>query len=380
MCDSNVTIATTTEENRNSGDERTHSHSWVNLQNASQCARVFKHLKGNITDPSYIELDLDYVAKNAIEKQYVAYRETLDTIFGNSTFNLSGVEDHTKCLDLEMNYTTLDNLLILMTRLAANVSESEMYDEAYGYAVQIPPLYRERLRHDETRFGEMATTLGETCGWLNGYAEDTADNKDKTLENFEKTTDDIDAALRQFNSLNNLFLKLCNDVLNKIEPTIHRGKEYLERNITKVKLAEEFLTPYFTKAVQDLAEISADITDVTKDYNEEMVKGREKLTLAYKHLFELKLPIINNYNVYKLDLVKAALSINDTEIRDMFESVDEYVENKITELIIKSFERLMNPTKAFTDPLEDIIKKIESLTQDLKTYKQTATMNTKFYM
>ena len=380
MCDSNVTIATTTEENRNSGGERTHSHSWANLQNASQCARVFKHLKGNITDPRYIEIDLDYVEKNAIEKKYATYRETLDNIFGNSTFNLSSVEDHTKCLNFEMNYTTLDNLLILMTRLAANVSESETYDEAYGYAVQIPPLYRERLRHDETRFREMATALRETCGWLNGYAQDTAGNKDKTLKDFEKITDDIDAALRQFNNLNNLFLKLYNDVLNKIEPTIHRGKEYLERNITKVKLAEEFLTPYFTKAVQDLAEISADITDVNKDYNKEMVKGQEKLTLAYKHLFELKLPIINNYNVYKLNLVKAALSVNDTEIRDLFENLEKHVENKMTELITKSFERLMNPTKAFTDPVEDIIKKIESLTQDLKTYKQTATMNTKFYM
>ena len=79
-------------------------------------------------------------------------------------------------------------------------------------------------------------------------------------------------------------------------------------------------------------------------------------------------------------MVKAALSINDTEIRDLFQSVDEHVGNKMTELITKSFDRLMNPTKAFTDPVEDIIKKIESLTQDLKTYKQTATMNTKFYM
>ena len=99
MCDSNVTIATTTEENRNSGGDETHSHSWVNLQNASQCGKVFKHLKGNITDPYWIKVDLEYVEENAIEKRYAAYRETVETVFGNSTFNVSNVEDHTKCLE-----------------------------------------------------------------------------------------------------------------------------------------------------------------------------------------------------------------------------------------------------------------------------------------
>ena len=63
-----------------------------------------------------------------------------------------------------------------------------------GYAVQIPPLYRERLRHDETKFSEMVTTLRETCGWLNDYAQDTTNNKDKVMEDFEKTKDDMDAA------------------------------------------------------------------------------------------------------------------------------------------------------------------------------------------
>ena len=102
---------------------------------------------------------------------------------------------------------------------------------------------------------------------------------------------------RQFNNLNNYFLLLYSDVLNKIEPTIRLGKEYMEKNITKVKLAEEFLTPYFTKAVQDVADIIADITDVTKDYNQEIVKGQEKLTQAYEQLFDLKLPVINDYSV-----------------------------------------------------------------------------------
>ena len=66
--------------------------------------------------------------------------------------------------------------------------------------------------------------------------------------------------------------------------------------------------------------------------------------------------------------------------RNLFENPDKHVVDKMTELLSKSFERLMNPTKAFTDPVEDIIKKIDNLAQDLKTYKETATMNTKFYM
>ena len=301
MCDSNVTKATPTEKPRYPGGDTTYS--WVNLQDSSQCAIVFKHLKGNTTEQDYIDLDLYNYQESSLEKQYAAYQETLKIIFINSTFNVSNVEDHIICLDLKLNYTTLDNLLILMVQLAVNISESETYNEAYGYAVQVPPLYRDVLRHDE-KFWK--TTLKDACGWLSDYAQDTRNNKYTFQNALEKVKGDMDAALLQFNNLNNYFLKLNNEMLNKIEPTIRLGKEYLERNITKVKLAEEFLTPYFTKAVQNLADISADITHVNRNYNEETVKVREKLVQAYRLLFKFKLPVINNYNVYKLGLVESS--------------------------------------------------------------------------
>ena len=337
-------------------------------------------MKGNITDPNWIDEDLEYVEENAIEKKYAAYLETLNTLFSNSTFNLSSVEDHAKCLDLESNYTALDNLLILMTRLAANVSEAETYDEAYSYAVQIPPLYRERLRHDETEFPQKREELTETCGWVRNYGQETAEAKDEVIKDFGKTRDEMEAAIRQFNNLNSSFVKLYDAVLNKIEPTIQLGRRYIERNITKVTLAEEFLTPYFTKSVQDLADTYADIVDATKDYVEEMLKARERFISAYDQIFKLKLPIINNYSVYQLELVKDAVDINDTEIQELVENLGVNTSFKMEQLLRESYDRLLSPTEVFTDPVDDIIKKIEDYTEDLKTYKETATMNTKFYM
>ena len=257
-----TTVSTTTEENGNSGGHGGHSYSWVNLQDQSQCAKVFKHLKGNITAP-HVQSDLDFVEADSVEKQYTAYRETIKTIFGNSTFDVSNVEDHAKCLDLELNYTALDNILILMTQLAVNVSEAETYDEAYCYAVQIPPLYRERLRYDETKFFDLHVTVHKLCGWLYDYALDVRNNN-KVLEDFGKIMDDMDAASRQLNNLNNYLLQFYNEIVNKIEPTIRLGKEYIEKKITKVKLAENFLTPFFTKVVQDVAEIITDMTVVNK--------------------------------------------------------------------------------------------------------------------
>ena len=54
------------------------------------------------------------------------------------------------------------------------------------------------------------------------------------------------------------------------------------------------------------------------------MKLQKELIQAYEHVFHLKLPVIDNYRIYKLASVKAALRTNDTEIRKLFSNMDKH--------------------------------------------------------
>ena len=375
-----VTTEETRQPNVDVDDPVVHKQSWARLNDPSKCNTVFKHMKGNITDGHWIEYDMKYVRDNAIEKKYANYYESIETVYGNTTFNVSGVDQHNECLAQEANYTFIDNLLILMFKLAVNVTNSDTYDEAYSYAVQIPPLYRQRLNYDKTKFREQQYDLQETCGWMRRYADETSKATDKFRRDFEKVKDERDAAVRQINNLKSYFSTLYHYVMEKVKPTIDMGMGYINKNLTKVELAEEFVTPYFTKAVQDIADINADIMGVTKDYIEEMEKGRDKLVGTYSALFELKLPVVNYYIIHKLHMINAAAQIKDSRFQELTEGLKTNLKDNLEEMVKEIYNRLINPTINFTVPVLGIIEQIENLAADLKAYKKSATMSTKFFM
>ena len=52
----------------------------------------------------------------------------------------------------------------------------------------------------------------------------------------------------------------------------------------------------------------------------------------------------------------------------------------LIELIKETYNRLMNPADAFTEPVNDVIEKIQNLAEDLNEFKAATKMNTDFFM
>ena len=169
-------------------------------------------------------------------------------------------------------------------------------------------------------------------------------------------------------------------MLHKIQPTVKLGSDYVSGNITKVELAEAFAAAHFTKAIQDLADCNADLVDTAKDFTNAILKGRDRLVSMYDELFDLKLPILNRFTVNQLELVKQAEILNDSRMENIVDSLQYDIEENLIELIKETYNRLMNPTEAFTEPVEDLIEKIENFVEDLKEYKASTKMNTEFFM
>ena len=348
----------------------------------SECSPTFVELV-DLMNSIYDDIDDDLrrVRTKLIQDQFAKYQQVVADVFQNTTLNLSSIAPHVECSETVEELTVMDDLFILITQLGANITHAESFDEAYGYALQIPPLYMlRRKQYDETQFGDIYSNAATKCGWLRNYGRETSEAGKEALEDLEKVTDVKESAVRQFGTLTNLFNKLHHEVLHKIEPVIKLGSEYIDGKITKGELAEAFATAHFTKAIQDLADCNADLADIAKDYTNAMIKGRDLFVSMYNELFDLKLPILNTFTVNQLELVKKAKELNDSRMQEIVDNLQFDIEENLIELVKETFNRLMNPTDAFTEPINDVIDKIQNLAEDLREYKASTKMNTDFFM
>ena len=95
-------------------------------------------------------------------------------------------------------------------------------------------------------------------------------------------------------------------------------------------------------------------------------------------------PMINNYNVYQLNLVTNATQINDSTLQNITNGLRSNLEGNLAALITETYKRLKQPfTEMKTnllDPIDDIIEQINDLDKLLTDYRISTEMNTHFFM
>ena len=98
-----------------------------------------------------------------------------------------------------------------------------------------------------------------------------------------------------------------------------------------------------------------------------------------KKVLKLKLPVLNFVTVNELELVKQAGEINDSSMHDLVHNLKENPED-IIELVKETYNRVMDPTESLIQPVNDVIKNIEPLAENLKKYKSSIEMSSEFFM
>ena len=353
---------------------------WTRITDRSECRSAMKELKDKM---NYLLDDIDdYVAwaKNRlIQDKFANYSKFLDYMFPNDTFNATSVPSHLECLGLKNEVIEMDDLFLLITELGWNISRSLSYDEAYRYAVQIPPLYKKRKLYDESYIYDFDYKVRETCNWLKNWGEESKDAGEKALDDFDKIMDERNAALRHFETVSRLFNRLHDKVFNRILPALTLAHYYLEGNVTKLTLSETFETTHFHKEVEALSDLSDDLVEVTNAYTDAMIKGRDKFEDMYEKMLNLKLPVLNLVTVNSLELVKQAAEINDPLVKGLVQGLKENP-NDVIELVKDMYNRVMDPTASLIEPVNDVVKRTEPLADNLKEYKTSTKMNTEFFM
>ena len=130
--------------------------------------------------------------------KFANYSYFLDYIFPNETFNATSVPLHSECLDLKKQAIEMDDIIFNITDLGWNITLSRTYNEAYKYAVQIPPLYRRRKLYNESYIYDVHDEVIAKCNWLKNWGEESKQAGEKALDDFDKIMDERDTALRHF--------------------------------------------------------------------------------------------------------------------------------------------------------------------------------------
>ena len=375
------------EEEEEDEEEEAFVPSWIKITDRSQCEIEFAKFQDKANSPlDDIVSDYGFVTRNPMDKRYDVYIESAEFIFANGSRNLTALEEHRKCMAYREEFRLVDEIFVNITGYGANMSTSKTYHEAYQYAKHIPMYYRQRiaLSLQEEDYKSVFDKMKEACNWMSNYGKDTKEEGDKIVRDFERVQDQMAVSVRHYASLTTLFNNLFKEVMQKIEPAVNMAGFYLQNNITKINLAKEFEAPSFTKAVGDLADYNKQLVDVAKDFTDEMVKGKDKLETAYQQLFHLKLPVFNDYNVYRLQLVEDAAALNDSVWENLIGSLDEDLESSLTLMVTEAYERLMTPVEdlrtRLMEPVEELLVQVEDLDASLKEYKQATKMSTQFFM
>ena len=356
--------------------------SWMNVQMVSQCGPAFTDLKQKYYWTHYIWIE---VTRSTATVN--SYYQRVEELYSHTSINVNAIEEHRECSDaLDQAMEVLDTSETI-AELALNMTSSDTITEAYSYAIQIPPLLQMinvlfRSTNADEKLKEIDRNVTQKCEWLREINERKED--DGIRQELEKLDELKSNTERQFKSVALFFNNLNNELSNKISIFTRKGQEYLDQRITKLKFSQEFASTHFLTYRENVAVLTDHLQLVIKDYMEELTLTAEKQKEIYKKIFEIGVPVINNYNVYQLNLVKNATEINDSTLQNITNGLQNNLEENMAALITETYKRLVQPfTEMKTnllDPVDDILEQINDLEELLAEYRMSTKMNTHFFM
>ena len=316
------------------------NYTWSEVTNLSKCNDVFGELRTNLS--SLIVRDLKRMKLKSMELEYQKYYTFMENI--PLTLNTSVYHGRQKCWSYEDEIIYLDNLLNDIIKLAANISETSSFSEAYKYVMQMLKLYEERRQYSAKKIVTMYSDVRTVCRKTYYAIKDTLDELDGPLEYFH----DIRLHLRNsvigpYSDIKDNYHLLYVRFYRDIVPTVMKAESYLDKNrsTTKNDLAKRFNSHVFLLDVNDLNYLARDLEEMINNYIQQMQISLNQVNIIYRKIFSFDFPVLNSYNIYNLPFVKAAAFIDDNEIQDLIQSLENNVNDNLMQLWAMSYHKLI---------------------------------------
>ena len=352
---------------------------WLDVETTEDCDKMLQYFLYEMEDGrTNNNFDGDWTEQST--------EEFISNIFLNGTYNYSANINHTKCVAMETEVLQLIEEPLIRAKEAwriiwLNLTTAETTQEALVFAEKLAGYYGDVINNGLLRH-TYYNKMEEYCTWIVEFIdEDLA-----LLVGYEQ--EEIAGEIRKnmrkiLDTMRIDYGKMYGNYITAVHPNIENLHRYLTRNMTKMELSQNLSQMSFIKSTEILYGQNADILSSIKEYTTDMTLAKEILLQIYSALVSLKLPILNTYNVYELELVKHAGALDDSRMRELVDSLKSDVTH-LPQLVAECYNRLIKSveemTNALVKPIEDVLEQLQELRSDLKIYQASTEMDTDFFM
>ena len=353
------------------------SWTWILVYHRNDCEALFDEFKNGNQELAGVS-DFNYL------KGVSNYEENLKAVFKNSSLDYASRINYQQCQNKTRDAIDLFKPKIEIVELGVNAVTVTNMEESLNDTIKIPELFTNFFK-PTSQYQHMVQEVNSICNqWIYEFANEDLDETTRIHRDFVDAKDLKETAAQYLGEVNRTIGAIDDQFFDEISPVVDATQEYLDGNATKGNLVEAFKTIAFVRSLEIIDGINTDLSAAVRNYDSSLRQSEGKLRKGYQDLLHLTLPILNKYNVYELELVKAAAGMDDTEMRGLIQSLESDLENKMIGLVDLIYKRLSDPVRKLRESIvtkvDAVLAKITTMKQNLDTYEATTIMNTDFYM
>ena len=352
---------------------------WASINSKNECDIKYANFKQRFTFLKTIQFD-----------RYFLDIPDMQGIFANGTNESKtflAEESHKECFIISETVQTLKNSYITTYNLSVKIYDSKSFEEALYYAEQIQNLYPEFLPPSSV-YVDLEKQFVQECSWTTDLANEVHKDVVAGINSIKNSKNALKKAANFANKLKdaiNSQQKMIDSDLFDLFDLFDIIQAYTSGVISKLQLAERIVSKGFVKITQRLQFQNTEIQNLLQAYYHNLqISAQNNLFEGYLKLIQIHSPpLITRENVYDLEIVKATMTVNDTDIQNGLSQLKEDM-SELLPVILYLFEKLEKPTeelkKDVINPVDDILERMETLYKNLEEYKDSTVMNSHFFM
>ena len=311
--------------------------------------------------------------------------ELVEEKFPHARSNYSSNKRHQECLALETEVLSQINGYVVkfkhVEEILMNLTMSEI-QESLVLAETLLSHYKEIINIGQI-YHSYWSKLNQACSWVKSVVSHQNFVLWTRRDAHEKPVSILrDVVVTSLNKIRNAYNALQRYYVTVSQPDIKIIQSYLNGNLTKMELGKKL--KFMEESGDVLYQLKEDLLALITEYSTKMTLAKNSLVQLYKIYLNFDFPIINRQNVYELELVERAATINDSRVQEIVDNLKVDVIHYLPELITKSYKGLIYSMEEITyglvKPIEDVLGQLDELRKDLEIYQTSTRMDTDFFM
>ncbi len=251
----------------------------------------------------------------AIQVFTTVYRDTtrLDmSAFDENCLNLNSMKTE------KYDYGTMDcgklsEVLKTLEQLMLNITLSKSFSGAIQYTKTLDQLYSEALQY-RNELIPRGLLLMESEPVFQEIEEDRQEIKTRIRDYANAVDNEQTFVFDIFQQINEDMKEIYSGMMLSVYPKLDISSQYLNHNVTKKELSEKMADAEWTLDFNRLLNNLANVIDVIRDFSRHIVRYRGFVRNLYKDIFQQKVEVLDETNIFGLAIVNATSFINDSKL------------------------------------------------------------------